>query len=57
MENVYHRSYRGASMFYSVLLTMAADAKLFEIRFKGVTQRDAVRTLTLMKFAAAKLQI
>jgi hypothetical protein len=41
-------------MFYSVLLTMAADAKLFElgvhqlaarIQYKGVAQRGAVRTL------------
>jgi hypothetical protein len=43
-----------ALMFYSVLLTMAADAKLFElsvhqlaarIQFEGVAQRDNVRTL------------
>jgi hypothetical protein len=41
-------------MFYSVLLTMAADATLFElgvrqltarIPFEGVTKRDAVRNL------------
>jgi hypothetical protein len=41
-------------MFYSITLTMAADAKLFElgvrqlpawIPFEGVAQRDAVRTL------------
>jgi hypothetical protein len=41
-------------MFYSVMLTMAADAILFElgvcqlaawIAFVGMTQRDAVRTL------------
>jgi hypothetical protein len=41
-------------MFYSVQLTMAADAKLFElgvhklaawIPFEGVAQRDAVRTI------------
>jgi hypothetical protein len=41
-------------MFYSVPLTMAADAKLFElgvrqlaagIPFEGIAQRDAVRTL------------
>jgi hypothetical protein len=54
-------------MFYSVPLTMASNAKLFElgvrqlaarIPFKGVAQRDAVRTLpTLMKYSAAKLRI
>jgi hypothetical protein len=41
-------------MFYSVPLTMAADAKLFEhgvcqlaarIPLEGVAQRDAVKTL------------
>jgi hypothetical protein len=41
-------------MFYSVPLTMAADAKLFELGvrqlaarkpFEGMSQRDAVRTL------------
>jgi hypothetical protein len=54
-------------MFYSVPLTMASNAKFFElgvrqlaarIPFKGVAQRDAERTLpTLMKFSAAKLRI
>jgi hypothetical protein len=41
-------------MFYSIPLTMAADAVLFELGvcqlaartpFEGMTQRDAVRTL------------
>jgi hypothetical protein len=52
-------------MFYSVLLTMVADATLFEhgvrqfvarIPFEGVAQCEA-EISTLMKFAAAKLQI
>jgi mRNA-degrading endonuclease toxin of MazEF toxin-antitoxin module len=54
MHNVYPRSKRTASMFYSVPLTIAADAILFElgvrqlatqIPFEGVAQHDAVRTL------------
>jgi hypothetical protein len=54
-------------MFYSVPLTIAADAKVFElgvrqvaarIPFEGVAQCDDVRTLkTQMKFAATKLRI
>jgi hypothetical protein len=54
-------------MFYSVLLTMAADAILVElgvhqlalqILIEGVTGCDAVRTLGhCFKFAVAKLRI
>jgi hypothetical protein len=49
-HDVYPCSYRAVSMFYSVQLTMAADAILFElgvrqlaarIPFEGVAQRDA----------------
>jgi hypothetical protein len=54
-------------MFFSVSLTMAADAILVElgvrlfasrIPFEGVVQRDAVRTLQhCCKFSTAKLRI
>jgi hypothetical protein len=42
-HNVYSRSKHAALMFYSVTLTMAADAILFEI---------GMNTSTLTKFAA-----